>query len=618
MQVVIIAVSLLSALGQAETDSPMPRRVVWVAVDSLRADHLHSTGYDRQTSPWIDKMVPSSAVFESAYSPSNSTAFSVAATMAGRHYSLMDHDSHPPHIPADVVTLPSIFQNGGFRTFGWIANPVLIANGNAGFARGFDEWHKIIPKSAPKPTIDEVAEYVKRNYEQTEGTEFHYVHTMDVHEPYVPPMPFDRLWPEHANTGAVNYGTMRQVDGRYVVSNLPYHSEGHGVRDTDIAFLTTQYDGAIRYTDTQLPALLNAIGYDPKTDLLILSADHGEQLFEHDFWGHGKSLYPGEINVPLLIRGPGITPGRYAQPVSLIDLFPTLCALFRLEPPDGIPGVSLLPTLTEGSPVPLHAVYSEMPYWTGGVFAPEAAVVYGTDFYKLAADVHWRRPWQVWPVAEELYDLNDDPRCFTNLTTSMRERADQLNGLLREINPRFAPYTSEAIQEKDVNALLGSELMPSLTAEDGGRVRVRTTSTRASGNGGLSLVAPQSDLEMHVSTTPGISYLLEIHYTLESGEFHLSMLDEGSGEPFWGYTLRKAGRERKTLRAMVKPFGRLSELEVKALTPGKAQFHQISLRAAAVPSFEVVQWRRAESNEDSTQPMQDEVRSAIEALGYVD
>ncbi len=619
MHIATIAFSVMAALGQADVDAQSPKRVIWVAVDSLRADRLHFAGYERKSSPWIDELVHSSAVFDSAFSPSNSTGFSVAATMAGRHYSLLDHASHPPHIPGEFNTLPSVLQTDGFRTFGWITNAVLISNGHRGYTRGFDEWHKIIPKSAPKPTIDEAIEYITQNYEPTEGPEFHYVHTMDVHEPYVPPMPFDRLWPEHENTGAVNYGTMRQADGRFVLSDLPYHSEGHHVRDSDIAFLETQYDGTVRYTDTRLPALLSALGYDRHKDLLILSADHGEQLFEHDFWGHGKSLYPEEINVPLLIRGPGIVPGRYAEPVSLIDIFPTLCELFRLESPDSILGVSLLSTLTAGAPVPLHAVYSEMPYWTGGVFAPEAAVIYGTDLYKLAANVQWIRPWKIWPVSEELYDLKADPQCDTNLAPSMRERAGQLNDLLREINPRYAPYTTEAIQGTDLDAVLGPELMPSLAKEESKRVRLRTASFRASGTSGVSLVIPESDLEMIASTTPGVPHLLEVHYTLDSGEFRLSLFDESSREPYWEYTLRKASREQKTLQVMVTPSYRLSRFAVTALAPGKAQFHTISLRAASLPTFEMVEWQRAETDERSSEHSdQGEARSALEALGYVD
>lgn len=164
MQIATIALSVMAALGQAEVDVQTPRRVIWVAVDSLRADRLQFAGYERNSSPWMDELVPSSAAFDSAYAPSNSTGFSVAATMAGRHYSLLDHDSHPPHIPSDIITLPSALQNGGFRTFGWITNALLIANGHRGYTRGFDEWHKIIPKSAPKPTIDEAIKYITQHY----------------------------------------------------------------------------------------------------------------------------------------------------------------------------------------------------------------------------------------------------------------------------------------------------------------------------------------------------------------------------------------------------------------------------------------------------------------------
>lgn len=619
MRVAVSILLLWAASGGPEVEAETPRRVIWVAVDSLRADHLRLGGYDRATSPWLDQLAESSAVFTSAFSPANSTGFSVAATFAGKHYSLLDHDSHPPHIPPDVETLPLVFQKGGFRTFGWITNAVLIASASNGLALGFDEWHKIIPKSAPKPDIDRVIAYVNQNYESTSEREFHYVHTMDVHDPYVPPIPFDRLWPEHVNTGAVRYGTMRHADRRTVLSNLPYHSEGHNVQDTDIAFLKTQYDGAVRFTDSEFPALLDALQYDPDNDLLIISADHGEQLFEHNFWGHGKSLYPEEINVPLIIQGPGITPGLYTGPMSLIDLFPTLCELFGLESPDTLLGVSLLPTLVAGSPVPLHPVYSEMPYWTGGVFAPEAAIIHGTDMYKLAVNAHWLRPWQIWPFAEELYRLDVDPQCRDNVAETSRERVEELNGLLRETNPRYEPYTTDAIRGKDADVALGPELMPELSGESGKRVRMRTASIRAGVNGGASLFVPEANLDMFVTTSSGLAHLLEVRYTLDSGVYRLSMYDEKSGEPFWEYTLRKVGHETRTIQAMITPPRRASRLSIKALVPGKVHLQSISLRVAPLPNFELVEWKRATTEAESeTEADQREVRTALEALGYVD
>jgi arylsulfatase A-like enzyme len=617
MRIVSIALLLLAVLSQAEAE--IPRRVIWIAIDSLRADHLSFAGYHRNTSPWIDELVPSSAVFTSAFSPSNSTGFSVAATFAGKHYSLMDHDSHPPHIPPDVETLPRVFQRGGVRTIGWITNAVLVQHGKSGFAHGFDEWHEIISKSSSKVPLDEVSEYVEANYEPTGGVEFHYIHTMDVHHPYVPPIPFDRLWPEHVNTGGVRYGSLPNGDGRTVLSNLPYHSEGHQLQDTDIAYLITQYDGAVRFTDTQLPALLQALGYDRENDLLIVSADHGEQLFDHNFWGHGKSLFPEEINVPLIIRGPGVVPGIHAGPVSLIDLFPTLCDLYLLEKPDGLSGVSLLPTLQGGEPVPLHTVYSEMPYWTGGVFAPHGAVIRGSDLYKFSANVNYFRPWELWPFAEELYHLDADPVCSTNVLEGWRERAAELNGVLRKIIPRFAPYTPEVLRRDGSVVELGPELLPELSPAGSERVLVQTPSIFTGENGGVSISDPGAQFHVYVSTDPGRVHLFEIEYTLVEGAFRLSMYDEKSGESLWEYTLRKPRDDIKKLRAMIKVPGDLSRLTVEAVEPGNGHFQSISLRVAAVPQLEVIQWRQAGTRERSEiQVDQIDTNNALDALGYVD
>ena len=614
----LLALVALALGAGAQSEPRPPCRVIWVAVDSLRADHVHFGGYERETTPWLDEFAGSCAEFRAAYSPANSTEFSVAATMTGVYYSLLNHNSYPPRIPHGVDTLPQLFQRAGFRTYGWIGNVLLVNHKREGFAFGFDDWHGILPRRAPTPTIDEIIACVHERYEPTGGPEFHYVHTMDVHEPYVPPMPFDRLWPGHMHAGAVRYGSMREAGGELVLSNLPYHSEGHTVSESDIAFLVTQYDGAIRYTDARLPLLLDALGYDADTDLIIISSDHGEQFFEHGFWGHGKTLYPEEIHVPLLVGGPGIVQGRHETPLSLVDLFPTLCALFGLPIPAGICGANLLPCLRGEGPVTSHRVYAEAPYWTGGVGAPEAVVIERGHLYKLAARVQFRHPWKLWPFSEEMFELDVDPGCRRNMVADRTGRADELNRVLREINPRYAPYTPEVIRGEDSDIVLGENIVPDLATEENGAVRVRDTMFRRAADKSLMLVAPEADVAASLDTAPGQTYVLAMEWQLASGVARVILADESTGEPFYTYTFRKPRQEWRALRAVVVPPRRLSVLTLRMVSPGRIRIRNLSMRSAHMPTPCLVPWKRhAHPIEEAVRPLDPDVAQALDALGYV-
>ena len=616
----LAVLTVLTGLFQAEADAPPPR-VIWIAIDSLRADHLHFAGYPRETSPWMDELAASGAAFTSAYAPASSTAFSVGATFTGRYYSLLDHESHPPHIPPGIKTLGETLTEAGVRTHAWIGNVVLKNGRNSGYGRGFQHWETIMPRRAPTPSIDEIVGTVERTYERSDKPEFHYIHTMDVHHPYVPIIPFDRLWPEHKPTPGIRFGEAIDKDGNMILSTLPYHKQRHDLGEESISYLITQYDGAIRYTDERLPALLEAFSYDRDRDILIISADHGEQFYEHGFWGHGRSVFPAETNVPLIIHGPGIVPARHGDAVSLVDLYPTLCDVFEAAHPPGLNGISLMPALRTGSLADSsRAVYTENPYWTGGVFAPEAAVIQNGDFYRIATNVHWREPWRIWPIDEGLYALSADQPFQTNLVPEREQRANELNEILRSINPRYAPYTVQAIRVRDEDVNFGPELMPPLNIGANKRVRVATPIVRQSAENSAFLSVRGRDLELLASTHAGRPHQLKLAYRLLSGAFRLTMRDQKSGESFYEYSIYKSAPEWSDLSVMIAPGGDQSAFTIAAIGSQDAviQLKDVSLRQAEIPVFEQVQWERRSDGDAGIADSDSVDTQALKALGYID
>jgi len=313
-------------------------------VDSLSAARLHFMGYERETSPFMDGLAAESVVFAHAFAPSNVTPRSVAATMTGLHYSHIHRDLFDQRLPFELTTLAEWFQAHGFRTTGFNTNPHLTAS--TGFAQGFDAYTDVPSLDAPKVTLEGLRAEVARSYAPTASREFVYIHTMDVHHPYLPPAPHDSLFaPEPYRGAAVVAGDLRRPNGELVFGNLPWFAQSQDVREEDVAYLSSQLDGAIHYTDNELPALLAALRFDPTTDLLLVSADHGDQVFEHGYWLHGRTLLPEEIQVPLIVRWDGFPPHTIDAAVGLVDWFPTFAELFSFAPPQGLVGRSLLAAL---------------------------------------------------------------------------------------------------------------------------------------------------------------------------------------------------------------------------------------------------------------------------------
>ena len=605
-----VAALILSACDRQERASisrNAPERVIWIAIDSLRADHLSSMGYERETTPWLDDLAKDSAVFTAAYAPAGSTGFSVGATFSGVYYSLMDYASHPTHIPDSFETLAQALQRTGFDTYAWITNLVLIGSHDLGYSRGFDQWHALIPRRSPSASIDELIEYVRAEYQRGDGPEFHYLHTMDVHLPYRPPMPFDRSFPDVPVAPGVQEGSLVNVEGDLVLSRHPYHSELHDITDADVDYLLSQYDGAIKYTDSKMPELLDALDYDPARDLLIVSADHGEQFFDHGFWGHGKSLFPEEIHVPLLIHYQGIQPRIHETPVSLVDLYPTLCELFNVAPNHKLSGVSLLPALRGGEVSRDEPILAEAPYWTGGVLAPEAALIDGDDYYLVQGNANFMKPWKLWPVYEGLYSLNHDPHAQQNQIDERLARADELNATLRAINPRWAPYTPELIRPNPGMPEIGENVLTALMPVE---------PEIAQSPDGVGLVEPAFDLQATAAVEPETAYVLTVRYRLESGRAKFALIDGESGDVIWEYPLRKATEEPVERQAVIEPQSSTCRLGVVAEPGANIQIESATLRPVARPKFDLVPWRQHGEGPAELE-LDEQTRKQLEALGYV-
>ncbi|MCZ6602729.1 MAG: sulfatase, partial [Planctomycetota bacterium] len=236
-----------------------------------------------------------------------------------------------------LPVLPGALKDVGYATLGFYSGYFLRPE--YGFARGFDHYyncrtyvksgdevvhHDIFnrtpgPDDAPGATNPSIIGSLESWLEKPPREPFFaFVHIWDVHWPYTPPSPYDKMFAEEG---------------------------GLDPSEKEIAL----YDGGIRSTDEMIGDLLDLLRKHGVLDrtLIILTADHGEEFSDHGDTMHGKTLFDESIRVPLIMRLPGvIRPGlQIDSQVRQIDVFPTILEIVRRPSPSSILGVSLLPAL---------------------------------------------------------------------------------------------------------------------------------------------------------------------------------------------------------------------------------------------------------------------------------
>ncbi len=322
--------------------------LILVLVDTLRADHVGYHGYARQTSPNLDALAQRSVRFMNHYAHSSRTSTSVASLWTGLHppshgvLNPLDRFNAIGKLAQDQTTLAEILSRQGYSCLAIVTNPNL--NPRFGYAQGFSTY-EFMPRGADiRPT-----KYRARR------PFFFYLHYMQPHSPYNPPAHLRGLWADPAYAGPIT-GDHRQLDA-ILTGRLR-------VNAADRQRITTLYDQEIRHFDEHLGELLLMLeaGDLLRDTVLVVVADHGEELFDHGGLLHGYTLYDEQLHVPLLIHDPRRP--RSAQVLDQtrnVDLLPTLLELLGVRHGGPLQGRSLVPLLAgrrrapPAAPLPLYS-----------------------------------------------------------------------------------------------------------------------------------------------------------------------------------------------------------------------------------------------------------------------
>ncbi len=395
--------------------------VLFVLIDTLRADRLSAYGYPRETSPTLDKLAADGVLFAEHMSQSSWTKCSMASLWTGLYPVRTGVTRSPQGLPDEVKMPAEIIREAGFRTAaiwrnGWISP-------GFGFSQGFEVYHS--PKNAPtprsvrreKPTIgvtgtDQDVIHSAIEFLRAQGDErwFLYIHMMDVHQ--------------------------------YVY-------------DEDTALFGTTYsdiyDNSIRWTDRVLDSLIATLdlrGLRDKT-LIIVAGDHGEAFGEHGREGHARDVHAEVTTTPLIVSLPfRLEPGVVVDaPTENIDIWPTVLDLLKLPPLDETDGRSRLPELmaaARGEPPPPRETprFAHLDQtWGRSSMEPRPMVAVREGPYRLV---------RAHGAEGLLYDRSNDPREQVDVGKEKPDVLARLQGYVDEYLSRPpAPWQASDVELDD-------------------------------------------------------------------------------------------------------------------------------------------------------------------------
>ncbi len=313
--------------------------IVLITLDAARPDHFSCYGYDRPTTPNIDRLSEESMVFTNVFALVPNTLRSVPTMITGLSY--LDHQvtEDDSTLPDEAKTLAEYLREAGYATACFSANPnnSRAIGDDQGYDEFFELWTEVPRKVSRKP------EYLTQRalgwlaaFDDSKPLHLQ-LHFVPPHAPYEPAPEFDLFTdPTYDGWCDGTPKTLRQIDKALRTAD-----------DADLAQITALYDGNLRAVDDSVEQVLDALRSRDrwKDTVVLVTSDHGEAFFEHRRMLHNNTLFDEMLRVPFILRLPGgMHPDGFDldRLATLADLTPTLLAAASVQPAATLDGVDLL------------------------------------------------------------------------------------------------------------------------------------------------------------------------------------------------------------------------------------------------------------------------------------
>ena len=337
-----VCVGLLCLLFACAGEKRRPN-VVLISIDTLRADHVGCYGYERPTTPNIDRLAAEGTRITPAYSASSWTVPSHMTLLTSLPPALHGVDTLGKRLDPARITLAERLRDAGYQTAAFVSGPTMHAA--FGFDQGFEYYHNTTNFDAADftrsdPTFPS-AKSRHRSHQEVDGPTiasdvtgwlghaakrpfFLFVHLWDPHYDYIPSPPYDTRFDP-------------SWKGDFDFSNVEFNMAiGENMPARALRHLVALYDGEIAATDAVVGRIIDTLAAQGWLDdtLVVLTSDHGEEFFEHGNKGHMNTLYEEVLRVPLVFRLPGVVREnrRVDAIVGAVHVMPTILGILGVSP----------------------------------------------------------------------------------------------------------------------------------------------------------------------------------------------------------------------------------------------------------------------------------------------
>jgi arylsulfatase A-like enzyme len=407
--------------------SPGPN-IILISLDTLGAAHLSSYENAPGISPEIDAFLDEGFSFRRAFAQYGNTLVSHASLFTGLYP--IHHGFYPGGPLVGIDSLVVNLARAGWLTAAFTEGAFVSAS--YGFGHGFD-WYDDGALGLSRQMAGGATQTFTRAGDWLEGIGkdtrfFLFVHTYEVHAPYLPRDDAARALAER----------LSPEDGRGFSSEhqarlaLAHNSGRQRMGETEFRKLHALHSAEIHWLDRvvgDFMARLDTLGLAEDT-LVVLTSDHGDQFGEADKVGHGETLHNRVHHVPLGFRWPGrIEPGRSDAPVQLIDVLPTVFELAGHEVPAERDGQSLVPIMS-GEAIPARPAFAEQITAPGECLRLNLPRECRLDRYSVQTG-RFKYVTSKVPAYERLYDVDADPLETRDLLSAHPQETDRHRELLR-------------------------------------------------------------------------------------------------------------------------------------------------------------------------------------------
>lgn len=430
--------------------------LIIMSVDSLRADHLGCYNYFRDTSPNIDKFASNAILFEHATTQGEWTVPSYASLFTSTYPSTHKVTESTDRVSDNQKLLAEVLKEHGYKTIAFTEDAGLDTI--FGFDRGFDVYnfrhsqfnYADLRKNWSEIEIADIRKFLKENKDEKF---FIFIQLEATHDPYLPNPPYDALFDQNYN------GSMPTIEDFYNILYEIRENEGIGLHYTALQSLfwllandqpdsylkdyideetyfqhlsknktkvtehdhiIALYDGQIREIDDFFEKMLKELdrGEIMNKTIIILTADHGEEFYEHGYYDHFAGGYEKILHVPLIIKYPNMPEegSRVRVDAELIDVMPTIFNILNLyldlNIKEQMEGRSLIHILENGEIDLERDIFSE-------------TNIRGS-FKKSIRSGEWKLIHDFKTGESELYNLEEDPEEQNNVIGNYPEITEEL------------------------------------------------------------------------------------------------------------------------------------------------------------------------------------------------